>query len=190
MTRVRVIGGQARGRILRSPAGQATRPTSDRVREAVFSMVSSMEEIEGASVLDLFAGSGALGIESLSRGAASAVLVDSSAQAVKAIRENLGVLGARAEAATVVRADAARYLQNAPRIDVVFADPPYRYDGWDELLRLLSGVAGLLVVETGSGWEPGSAWETVKVKRYGGTVVTVARPATRANVVRAEEGES
>ena len=187
---MRVIGGHARGRLLRAPAGSSTRPTSDRVREAVFSILSSMQRIEGATVLDLFAGSGALGIESLSRGASRAVLVDRSAEAVSAIRQNLGVLGSGAEAATVVRADAARFLESAPRFDVVLADPPYRYDRWDEVLALLSGLAGLLVVETGSGWEPGPEWETMKVRRYGGTVVTIARPAAQANVVRAEEGDS
>jgi 16S rRNA (guanine966-N2)-methyltransferase len=153
-------------------------------------MLTSMDRIEGASVLDLFAGSGALGIESLSRGAARAVLVDNHADAIEAIQANLAVLGPVAAAATVVRSDALRYLSAAPHFDIVFADPPYQYDRWPEVLTRLVEVGDLLVAETGSEWDPGSAWETVKVKRYGGTVVSIAQPAAQADTVRAEEGES
>ena len=90
---MRVVAGRPRGRVLRGPAGTATRPTSDRVREAMFSMLSSMDAIEGAPVVDLFAGSGALGIEALSRGAASVTFVDHDRAALAAIRANLAVLG-------------------------------------------------------------------------------------------------
>jgi 16S rRNA (guanine966-N2)-methyltransferase len=107
-----------------APRGLATRPTSDRVREAVFAILGS---VEGDRVLDLFAGSGALAIEALSRGALEAVLVDSSAAAVAAIRRNLGAVGVRAE---VRRQDALAYLSGASRdarlYDLVFLDPPYR----------------------------------------------------------------
>ena len=137
----------------------------------------------------MFAGSGALGIESLSRGAAQAVFVDSSAEAVAAVRENLAVLGPGGAQATVVRSDALRFLAGAPRFDLVLADPPYNYDRWPELLRLLAGSAGMLVAETGSPWEPGPGWETVKVKRYGGTVVSIAQPVVPVPVPPAQEGE-
>ncbi len=152
-------------------------------------MLTSLDRVEGATVLDLYAGSGALGIECLSRGAAEAVFVDSSPDAVEAIRDNLEVLGADRERARVVRSDALRYLAHAPRFDLVLADPPYRFDRWEELLGLLVGRTQLLVAETGEPMEPGPGWETVKVKRYGGTVVCIAQPVISASVPRAEEGE-
>jgi 16S rRNA (guanine966-N2)-methyltransferase len=121
---MRVIAGTHRGATLRAPRGQQTRPTSDRVREALFSILAS---VEGAYVLDLFAGSGALGIEALSRGAADATFVDSRAGAVAVIRENLEHLGQRAE---VLRIPALRALACSPiadrHYDLVFLDPPYR----------------------------------------------------------------
>ena len=126
---MRVVAGQFGGRSLVAPRGAGTRPTSDRVREALFSILGSTSVSE-ARVLDLFAGSGALGIEALSRGAADAVLVDSSAAAVAAIRRNLSALGVEAE---VRRQDALAYLRSASRdarqYDLVFLDPPYRQAG-------------------------------------------------------------
>jgi 16S rRNA (guanine966-N2)-methyltransferase len=121
---VRVVAGTHGGRVLRAPKGTGTRPTSDRVREALFSILAS---VDGAHVLDLFAGSGALGIEALSRGAASATFVDSAAAAITAVRENLEHLGLEAE---VVRMPALRALSCTPVVgrqyDLVFLDPPYR----------------------------------------------------------------
>jgi 16S rRNA (guanine966-N2)-methyltransferase len=135
---VRVIGGLYGGRPLVAPRGSATRPTSDRVREAVFSILG---DVQGARVLDLFAGSGALGIEALSRGAAEATLVDSGAAAVDAIRRNLGALEIEAE---VVRQPVARFLERAHRAarqyDLVFLDPPYRHA--DLLGRELTAALG------------------------------------------------
>jgi 16S rRNA (guanine966-N2)-methyltransferase len=178
---VRVVAGRARGRPLHAPRGGVTRPTSDRVREAVFDMLGSLDAVEGAAALDLFAGSGAYGIESLSRGAESAVLVDRDADAVAAIRRNLEVLGDDAGRATVVRMDALSYAAGAPEMDLVFADPPYDFTGWPELLARLAPRTGLLVAETGwvgagAPWSPGPGWETVKVKRYGATVVSIVVP--------------
>jgi 16S rRNA (guanine966-N2)-methyltransferase len=124
---MRVIAGAHRGRELSAPRGGATRPTSDRVREALFSILG---DIGGARVLDLFAGSGALAIEALSRGAAEATLVDSSAAAVATIRRNLSRLGIDAQ---VQRGGAIDFLQRARRssrqYDLVFVDPPYRHSG-------------------------------------------------------------
>jgi 16S rRNA (guanine966-N2)-methyltransferase len=117
---VRVVAGAYRGRRIEAPQGRATRPTSDRVREALFSILGP---IEGVRVLDLFAGSGALGIEALSRGAAEAVFVDSDARAVAAVRRNVDALGADA---AVYRRDAFAWLGGASgAFDLVFADPPY-----------------------------------------------------------------
>jgi len=121
----RVIAGRYGGRRLQAPAGDATRPTADRVREALFSILGT--RVHEARVLDLFAGSGALGLEALSRGAAQATFVESAPGALKVLRANLAALGAEAE---VVRADALRWLRGAPggarEYDLVFLDPPYR----------------------------------------------------------------
>ena len=125
---MRVIAGTYGGRTLKAPPGDSTRPTSDRVREALFSILGA--RLPGARVLDLFAGSGALGIEALSRGAAHATFVDSARSALTAIRGNLRALGV-ADRATVVAGDAvvsaARHAPAAPW-RLVFVDPPYRSD--------------------------------------------------------------
>jgi 16S rRNA (guanine966-N2)-methyltransferase len=186
---VRVVSGTVGGRSLQAPAGRATRPTSDRVREAMFSMLESRGGVAGASVIDLFAGSGALGIEALSRGAATVTFVDSAPAAIAAIRANLGGLGLAGEAATVIRGDATRFVRSAPPVDLVFADPPYRFAGWPGLLADLHGRVGTLVVETGGDWDPGPGWETVKVRRYGATVVTVVLPTARPPDRVPQEGE-
>jgi 16S rRNA (guanine966-N2)-methyltransferase len=122
---MRVIAGEWRGRPLKAPPGAATRPTSDRVREALFSILAG--RVPGARVLDLFAGSGALGIEALSRGAAEATFVDEAAAAIRAVEANLKAVRA---AAAVRRTDALRFLGAArdrgAQYDLVFLDPPYR----------------------------------------------------------------
>jgi 16S rRNA (guanine966-N2)-methyltransferase len=175
---MRIVAGTARGRGLRAPAGATTRPTSDRVREAVFDILTSMDVVEGAAVVDLFAGSGALGIEALSRGAASAVFVDTDRAAIEAVRANLPVLGDDAARARVERGDATRWARSGHtvRYDVVFADPPYAWAGWPDLLAGLARCADLVVAETGAELDPGPAWDTTRSRRYGSTVVTVARP--------------
>jgi 16S rRNA (guanine966-N2)-methyltransferase len=149
---VRVIAGSHRGATLPAPRGRATRPTGDRVREALFSILGT---VEGARVLDLFAGSGALAIEALSRGAAEATLVDSSAVAINAIRRNLAALGLPAE---VRRQKATAFLHSARvdgrQYDLVFVDPPYRSSSalGPELSTALTPVltpAACVVVESG-----------------------------------------
>lgn len=172
---MRVVAGRARGRRLVSPRGRAVRPTSDRVREATFNALSSLDALEDASVLDLFAGSGALGIEALSRGAATATFVDHDPTALAAVRANLSTTGL-APAATVVRSEASRFVASGPgRFDLALLDPPYDFDGssWSGLLDLLD--AGLAVLESDREIDPGQRWEPVRVKRYGATVVTLVR---------------
>jgi 16S rRNA (guanine966-N2)-methyltransferase len=124
---VRVVAGVYGGRRLATPAGRSTRPTSDRVREALFSILGPLDDLR---VLDLFAGSGALGIEALSRGAREAVFVDSDERAAAAVRRNLDTLGADAR---VHRRDALAWLASAASggetFDLVFADPPYSSAG-------------------------------------------------------------
>ena len=124
---MRIVAGAYGGRRLAAPRGGRTRPTADRVREALFSM---LDPVADTRVLDLFAGSGALGLEALSRGAAEATFVDSSAAAVRAVRSNLEALGAVAE---VHRADARAFLRKARtagrQYDLVFLDPPYQRAG-------------------------------------------------------------
>jgi 16S rRNA (guanine966-N2)-methyltransferase len=132
---VRVVAGIYGGRRLVAPPGDATRPTSDRVREALFSVLGA--SISGARVLDLFAGSGALGIEALSRGAATAVFVDSARAAVKAIRANLDALGIEATVLPIAARQALRAAADrGEAYDLVFLDPPYRHAA--ELGRELS----------------------------------------------------
>jgi 16S rRNA (guanine966-N2)-methyltransferase len=141
----------------------------------MFSILSSLDLVEGATVMDLFAGSGALGIEALSRGAAHVTFVDSDPAAVRTIRDNLAVLGDAAAGATVIQGDALAVVRNQPKVDLVVADPPYAYDRWEELLHALEERADALMAESGSELTLTPPWETVRVKRYGGTVVTVAR---------------
>lgn len=120
---MRVVGGRFGGRPLVAPRGRATRPTPERVREALFSILVSVDDLR---VLDLFAGSGALGIEALSRGAAAATFVDSSHPALAAIRRNLRALGAEAEVRAQPAAAFLKHAREAGRqYDLVFLDPPY-----------------------------------------------------------------
>jgi 16S rRNA (guanine966-N2)-methyltransferase len=175
---MRVVAGSARRRTLVAPGHGTTRPTSDRVREATFNALASMGAIEGAAVVDLFAGSGAMGIEALSRGAAHATFVDDDPRALEAVKANLATTGL-AGRAHVVGEDALRYLRRAPRpFGLAVLDPPYGTpDGrWDELLAALD--AEVVVLEAERPVEPGPAWQVQRIGRYGTTVVTVARRKT------------
>jgi 16S rRNA (guanine966-N2)-methyltransferase len=176
MSPIRVVAGEARGRVLQTPPGRATRPTSDRVREAIFDVLGSLAVVEDAVVADLFAGSGALGIEALSRGAAHVSFVDRDQRAVATIRANLVATGF-GDRSDVVRADVLGWLETAPGLDVALCDPPYAYRGWPALLKALASVTRLALLETGALLDLGGAWQVLRVKHYGGTVVTVARPA-------------
>ncbi len=141
---MRIIGGSLGGRRLRAPRGLATRPTGDRVREAVFNILGPPPD--GARVLDLFAGAGGLGLEALSRGAAEATFVDASAAACRTIDENARELGLE-ERVRVIRGDVHRVLARLDgRFDWVFLDPPY---AGDDLARALAGLppCGVAIAE-------------------------------------------
>ena len=176
---MRVIAGELGGRRLQAPRGRATRPTSDRVREALFSM---LDDVAGARVLDLFAGSGALGIEALSRGADSAVLVERDALALRSLRANLRSLGLAPPRAQVRERDVLIALQTARRrketYDLVFIDPPYsQARGWTEELSAalppLLGPAARVVVESDRRAPLRLGLELERERRYGDTSITI-----------------
>ncbi len=170
---VRVIGGSARGRRLRAPRSTAVRPTADRVREAIFDVLDHLGGLEGATVADLFAGSGALGIEALSRGAAAATFVDTDRAALAAINRNLEMTGLSSAATRMVRADALAWCTSVTEpFDVVFVDPPYSFRGWPELLERLP--ARTAVLESAQEVQLVGDLVLHRVYRYGGTLVTVA----------------
>jgi len=145
---MRIVAGRYGGRRLSTPAGSATRPTSDRVREALFQRLGPLED---CTVLDLFAGSGALAFEALSRGATHATLVDSAPAAIKAIEANITTLGVAAKQADVRRQDARAFLRGARaarrQYDLVLLDPPYRLAA--ELGRELSPLVAAVLAPGG-----------------------------------------
>jgi 16S rRNA (guanine966-N2)-methyltransferase len=144
----RIIAGRARGRRLATPTGHDTRPTADRAREALFSSLESLTGgWEGRRVIDLYAGCGAVGLEALSRGAATAVLVDDSAKAVAVIRRNIAELGLAG--ADVFEEPVELYVRRTPPLpyDVLFADPPYAMDGDTLRAVLADAVAHRLLAE-------------------------------------------
>jgi 16S rRNA (guanine966-N2)-methyltransferase len=178
-----VIAGEAKGRRLTGIRSSAIRPTSDRVREALFSALGAA--VPGARVLDLYAGSGALGIEALSRGAAGAVFVDSDREAVAAIRANLALTGTD-DRASVVRSPVGGFLaagRHGP-FDLVFLDPPYaRGAPMKDLEALVAGGfldAGASVVLETRGPDappPVEGLEVVSRRRYGDTTLVFLRPS-------------
>ena len=177
---MRIVAGRWGGRRLISPKGAATRPTADRVREALFSILGGA--VDGARVLDLFAGSGALGLEALSRGAAEVTFVDSSAASVAAVRANLEAVGGDAE---VRRADALRFLRAAAwetrHYDLVLLDPPYRLAErlGRELSEALPGVlapAALVVSESDRRAPLPLDLPLRDERRYGDTLIRIHDP--------------
>lgn len=134
-------------------------------------MLASLDAVDGADVADLFAGSGALGIEALSRGARSCVFVEAGAAAIRAIRDNLDKTGL--EGGQVVRDDVLRWVARAGPVDLALIDPPYAFDRWPDLLAALD--ADVAVLESDRPVDPGSGWAVLREKQYGDTVVTVIR---------------
>ncbi len=174
---MRIVAGSRKGHRIEAPKGVVTRPTGDRVREAVFSILGS---VEGARTLDLFAGSGAMGLEALSRGATSCLFVERDREAVRVIQANLAKL--HLTDAVVVARDAAAALREerdrSRRYDLVLADPPY--EEWErhelalaELVPLVLADNGLAVVETADRVEPALPLDLVTTRRYGSARITV-----------------
>ena len=171
--RLRIVAGKWRSRLLHIADVQGLRPTSERVRETLFNWL--VPRLGGARCLDLFAGTGALGLEALSRGAASVVFVDNSPQAISTLRQNAESL--QADAATIIKADAREYLRQASQgpFDIVFLDPPYALDALGEYCGLLaeSGVlrtGALLYIEDDDrrAWpEMPAGWNIDKERKAG-----------------------
>ncbi len=178
---MRVIAGELKGRRLEAPDLPGLRPTSDRVREAMFDALEARRLVEGSVVLDLFAGSGALGIEALSRGAARVAFVESDARALRAIEANLASVGDLAARGRVVRADVLAYLEKgADRADLALVDPPYSFDGWQLLVARLAPVAEVILLEHSRAVEVGPQFETIRLYRHGGTLLTLARRSSES----------
>ncbi len=190
----RIIAGTAGGRRLRVPKGRVVRPTTDRSREAIFSALGSRAPLQGATVLDAFAGSGALGLEALSRGAARAVFVERNATCREVLRSNVSALGFE-DRAEVVCANVLGWLERlrgdsdcdndeagaACIYDVAFCDPPYSFADWDRLMEILPAL--VLVAESDrpvagnpeAGDEKSKTrWRVTYEKKVGRTVVQLA----------------
>jgi len=176
---MRITGGSVRGRRLMAPRGREVRPTSDKVREAIFDRLGP-GGVSG-TVLDLFAGTGALGLEALSRGAGVAVLVDRDPRALAACRANAEALFGRTEAVRIVRADALAWVSGAGRglgAELALLDPPYAFTRWAELLDALRGcqvvrAGSIVVVERSARSEAvqSSGYRALRPSCYGDTAV-------------------
>jgi len=166
---MRVVAGELRGRRLLTPPGNDTRPTTDKVRQAVFNALDSAGLIEDAVVVDLFAGSGAMGIEALSRGARSCTFVERDRIAVETIRANVAALGLERRTRIVV-GDAAKIGSQLGPADLVIADPPYLFEAWETFLDSVS--AATVVAESDREVPAPPGWEVARSRRYGRTVIT------------------
>jgi 16S rRNA (guanine966-N2)-methyltransferase len=176
MPEIRVTGGELGGRRIRTPRrGRDLRPTTEQVREAIFSMLG---DVGGARVLDLFCGTGVLAVEALSRGAAEATLLDTNPGPARRTVEDLDLAGR----ATVVRADAAKFLRRLTQgaYDLVFCDPPYRLadrlaGALDPLIRSALAGGGRVVVETSPDRPLPLTLPVLRERRYGDTLITIHR---------------
>ncbi len=148
------------------------------MREAIFDILGSRGGVEDLRVMDLFCGSGAMGLEALSRGAATVTFVDHDPRALDAVRRNLAASGLDGPAATVVRGSLPAWLSGVAPVDLVLCDPPYAFGptDWTELLGRLP--AATAVLESAASVPEVAGWEIVKSRRYGGTLVTVIEPAS------------
>ena len=169
---MRVVAGELRGRKISAPDGTTTRPTTDMAREAIFNALTSLDVIVDAAVLDLFAGSGALGIEALSRGAKHCTFIERDREALVSLQDNIKKLGLT-DRTSVIRADVLIAATKVSGIDLVMVDPPYEFKNWQGLLANIT--APLVVAESNREITGLNGWESVRSKRYGRTHVTYLR---------------
>lgn len=167
---MRVVAGELGGRRLIAPAGVTTRPTTDKVREALFNSLVAQGIVADAVVVDLFAGSGALGIEAISRGAARCTFVERDRGALAALRANLTALRIE-DRATVVTSDVMAWVPAMRGVDVALVDPPYTFDAWPTLLERLQVTYAVCEAPREVASPPG--WATLRAKRYGRTWTTI-----------------
>lgn len=174
---MRIIAGSARGRRLFAPDGQGTRPITDRAKEGIFNMLMSHGDVDGATVLDLYAGSGSFGLECLSRGADHVTFVEMNRNAAATIQRNLDQL-AFANRATIATTRVDSALASAARVDLAFCDPPYAENPWEQLLPMIN--ADLLVGHAEREIELTDQWSEIRRKKYGrARIVLAARNDTR-----------
>ncbi|NLK73498.1 MAG: 16S rRNA (guanine(966)-N(2))-methyltransferase RsmD [Clostridiales bacterium] len=177
---MRIIAGDAKGRNLFTPKNQDVRPTGDRVKESIFSMIDSY--IEDAVVIDMFAGTGNLGLESISRGAREAYFIDNNYTSIDIVKKNIETTGYFKES-HVIHANYEKAIKNLNiKADIIFLDPPYNKGHIDNCLRLISkyGILsskGIIVIEhsTDEIWEDISDFELLKSKKYGITMISILR---------------
>lgn len=167
---MRVVAGELGGRRLLTPEGTTTRPTTDKVRQAVFNSLASMDLLGGAVVADLYAGSGALGIEALSRGAERCVFVERDRAALVALRANIAALGL-GDRAVVVTSDVLAWVPAMRGVDLALIDPPYSFDAWSALLALAQVEHALC--EASREVPAGDGWEVLRSRQYGRTHTTL-----------------
>jgi 16S rRNA (guanine966-N2)-methyltransferase len=186
---MRVVAGELRGRRIEAPPGLDTRPTTDIVREAVFNALTSLDLIRDARMADLYAGSGALGIEALSRGAVHCTFVERDRKALRTLRDNVADLGLD-DRSKIVPGDALVLVASLD-VDIVLADPPYDFDRWPDLLA--ATAAPFVVAEAGRPLDrlapesiPG--WTATRTKRYGRTWVTFFERSDATGPGHADDG--
>lgn len=168
---MRIIAGTARGRRIKAPEGMGTRPITDRAKEAIFNMLVSLGGVEDTNVVDLFAGSGSFGLESLSRGARHATFVERDRGALRALENNLSTLGFTSQA-TIVSMPVERALIGMGHMDVAFCDPPYKLDVWPLLLAEID--ADLVVGHAERPVELSDRWVEQRRRKYGRAHIVIA----------------
>ena len=168
---MRIVSGIAKGRKIIRPLSQDVRPTKDRVREAIFNSLTSFELVEDRHFFDLFAGSGALGLEALSRGARKVTFVDHQKVCIDAIRENIENLDFR-DSAEIRHCDYLQEIKHISKSDIVLLDPPYDFTDWNQLLESVRAAA--VVIESNHEISLAEPWKTIKSKKYGSTFVMIA----------------
>lgn len=166
---MRVVSGDLRGRRIGAPVSEATRPTTDKVREAVFNALGSLDIIDGARVMDLYAGTGAMGIEALSRGASHCIFVENDRDALVVLRANIQDLGLT-DRSTIIGADAMLAVNSHGHCDILIADPPYGFEKWEQILKQTE--SDLIIIESDRALSEISGWMQTRSKRYGRTHVT------------------